>query len=129
MRMVRHSNVDRWPGDLIHASGCVAGLRAHPETVWICFFAFWLLNMFVIWKGINTIRLLEGVAAPLMLAVGILLLWWITNKAGGFGPVFSAPAKFRDNAEFFRFFIPSLTGWSDSGPPSRSTFPTSPATP
>ncbi len=86
------------------------GSAAHAETVWICFFAFWLLNMFVIWKGINTIRLLEGVAAPLMLAVGILLLWWITNKAGGFGPVFSAPAKFRDNAEFFRFFIPSLTG-------------------
>jgi NCS1 family nucleobase:cation symporter-1 len=86
------------------------GAAAHPETIWICFFAFWLLNMFVIWKGINTIRLLEGVAAPLMLAVGVLLLWWITNKAGGLGPVFSAPAKFQSNAEFFRFFIPSLTG-------------------
>jgi NCS1 family nucleobase:cation symporter-1 len=66
--------------------------------------------MFVIWRGIETIRLLEGIAAPLMLAVGILLLWWIANKAGGLGPVFSAPAKFRSNAEFFRFFVPSLTG-------------------
>jgi nucleobase:cation symporter-1, NCS1 family len=86
------------------------GTAAHPETAWICFFSFWLLNMFVIWKGIDTIRMLEGIAAPLMLAVGVLLLWWITNRAGGLGPVFSTPAKFRDNAEFFRFFVPSLTG-------------------
>ena len=86
------------------------GTSGHPETVWFCFFSFWLLNMFVIWRGIDTIRILEGIAAPLMLAVGVLLLWWITNKAGGLGPVFSAPAKFHDNAAFFRFFIPSLTG-------------------
>jgi NCS1 family nucleobase:cation symporter-1 len=86
------------------------GAAAHAETTWVCFFSFWLLNMFVIWRGIETIRVLEGIAAPLMLGVGVLLLWWITSKAGGFGPVFSAPAKFRDNAAFLRFFIPSLTG-------------------
>src|SRR5450755_3559571 len=45
-----------------------------------------------------------------MLAVGLLLLWWITRKAGGLGPVLSAPSKFRTTAEFLRFFIPSLTG-------------------
>jgi len=88
----------------------VADPAAYPETIWVCFFSFWLLNMFVIWKGINTIRLLEGVAAPLKLAVGVLLFWWITRKAGGLGPVFGTPAKFRDNAAFFRFSIPSLTG-------------------
>src|ERR1700735_1736938 len=27
------------------------GAAAHPETIWICFFSFWLLNMFVIWRG------------------------------------------------------------------------------
>ena len=45
-----------------------------------------------------------------MLGIGLLLLWWITRKAGGFGPVLSTPSKFRTSAEFFRFFIPSLTG-------------------
>jgi NCS1 family nucleobase:cation symporter-1 len=80
------------------------------EGVWICFFAFWALNMLVIWRGIETIKILEGVGAPFMLAVGLLLLWWITNKAGGFGPVLSQPGKFRSTAEFVRFFIPSLTG-------------------
>src|SRR5580692_4800500 len=78
--------------------------------IWVCFYAFWALNIFVIWKGIDTIRFLEGVAAPFMLAVGLLLLWWILRQAGGLGPVLSAPSKFRSTAEFVRFFIPSLTG-------------------
>jgi NCS1 family nucleobase:cation symporter-1 len=66
--------------------------------------------MFVILRGIETIKFLEGIAAPFMLAVGLLLLWWITKLAGGLGPVLSAPSKFKSNAEFLRFFIPSLTG-------------------
>ena len=53
---------------------------------WVCFFAFWSLNMLVVIRGIHTIKLLEGIAAPFMLAVGLLLLWWVTSKAGGLGP-------------------------------------------
>ncbi len=78
--------------------------------VWICFLAFWALNMAVIWRGIETIKILEGIGAPFMLAIGLLLLWWITGKAGGFGPVLSAPSKFHTTGEFLRFFVPSLTG-------------------
>jgi NCS1 family nucleobase:cation symporter-1 len=69
-----------------------------------------MLNMYVIWRGIETIKFLEGIGAPFMLAVGLLLLWWVTDRAGGFGPVLAAPSRFQTNAEFFRFFIPSLTG-------------------
>ncbi len=82
---------------------------ASPGSVWICFLSFWLLNMIVVWRGIETIHFLEGIGAPFMLAVGLLLLWWITSKAGGLGPVLSAKSKFQSGAEFFRFFIPSLT--------------------
>src|ERR1700704_4463559 len=78
--------------------------------IWICFFAFWTLNMFGIWRGIETIRFLEGIGAPVMLGVGLLLLWWITGKAGGLGPVLSSPGKFHTFPEFFVFFVPSLTG-------------------
>jgi NCS1 family nucleobase:cation symporter-1 len=76
---------------------------------WICFFAFWALNMYVVYRGIETIKFLEGVAAPFMLGVGLLLLWWVTRKAGGFGPVLSQPSKFRSAGEFLAFFIPALT--------------------
>ncbi|MBV8902899.1 MAG: NCS1 family nucleobase:cation symporter-1 [Acidobacteriia bacterium] len=77
---------------------------------WICFYSFWLLNMAVIWRGIETIKFLEGIGAPFMLGVGLLLLWWISRKAGGLGPVLNSPSKFRTTGEFMRFFIPSLTG-------------------
>jgi nucleobase:cation symporter-1, NCS1 family len=83
---------------------------AHSIAPWICFSAFWLLNMVVIWRGIETIKFLEGIGAPFMLAVGLLLLWWITRKAGGLGPVLSTPSKFQTSGDFLHFFIPSLTG-------------------
>jgi nucleobase:cation symporter-1, NCS1 family len=82
----------------------------HAGISWICFFAFWLLNMLVVWRGIATIKFLEGIGAPFMLGIGLLLLFWITSKAGGLGPVLSTPSKFKTTAEFMRFFIPSLTG-------------------
>jgi NCS1 family nucleobase:cation symporter-1 len=81
-----------------------------PGGIWICFFAFWLVNMAVIWRGIETIKFLEGIGAPFMLCVGLLLLFWITGKAGGLGPVLSAPSKFTSTAAFLKFFVPSLTG-------------------
>ena len=81
-----------------------------PGGIWICFLAFWALNILVIWRGIETIKVLEGIGAPFMLLVGLLLLFWITNKAGGMGPVLSAPSKFKTTSEFLSFFIPSLTG-------------------
>jgi NCS1 family nucleobase:cation symporter-1 len=82
----------------------------HADWQWICFFLFWLLNIAVIWRGIETIKFLEGIGAPFMLCVGLLLLWWITGKAGGLGPVLSAPSQFKTTGAFLKFFIPSVTG-------------------
>ena len=99
-------------GQAIHSMLLILwpGFASVSGGVWICFFSFWLLNLAVIWRGIETIKFLEGIGAPFMLGIGLLLLWWITGKAGGLGPVLSAPSKFHSTAEFIRFFIPSLTG-------------------
>jgi nucleobase:cation symporter-1, NCS1 family len=78
--------------------------------VWICFAAFWLLHVVVIVMGIRTIQFLQGITAPFLLAIGVALLGWAMVKAGGFGPMLSAPSKFRNFAEFFAVFVPSLTG-------------------
>src|SRR5438105_2658872 len=86
------------------------GAANFPASSWICFFLFWAINMLVIWRGIETIKFLEGVGAPFMLVVGLVLLFWITRKAGGFGPVLHTQSKFHNTSEFVRFFIPALTG-------------------
>src|SRR5450432_567494 len=50
--------------------GVVApSVAALPGSVWVCFFAFWALNIAVIWRGIETIKVLEGIGAPFMLAL------------------------------------------------------------
>src|SRR3982074_1433789 len=76
----------------------------------VCFAAFWLLNVLVIMRGIETIRFLQGVSAPFLLLIGLALLLWARSKAGGFGPMLARPSKFQTFGEFFRLFIPSLTG-------------------
>ncbi len=76
----------------------------------MCFLFFWLLNVFVILRGIETIRFLQGISAPFLLVIGFALLIWARGKAGGFGPMLATPSKFQTFTEFFRFFIPSLTG-------------------
>jgi len=76
----------------------------------LCFGLFWLLNVYVIVRGIETIRFLHGISAPFLLLIGLALLGWAYVKAGGFGPMLSAPSKFKTFGEFFAFFVPSLTG-------------------
>jgi nucleobase:cation symporter-1, NCS1 family len=84
--------------------------RDNPAGVWICFAGFWLLHVIVIVLGIGTIKFLQGVTAPFLLVIGVALLSWAVVKAGGFGTMLAAPSKFQTFGEFFRFFIPSLTG-------------------
>ena len=76
----------------------------------VCFAFFWLLNVLVILRGIDTIRFLQGVSAPFLLLIGLALLLWARAKAGGFGPMLATPSKFQTFSDFFKFFIPSLTG-------------------
>jgi len=79
-----------------------------PHNTAICFFLFWLINLAVILKGIEYIRFLQGISAPILLAVGLLLLGWAYETAGGFGPMLSAPSKFASFSEFLKFLIPAL---------------------
>jgi len=106
MRLVRHSVVDRRASHLFDAAHRVARSWEFPRRTLGVLFFFWAINMFVVWKGIETIKFLEGIGAPFMLIVGLLLLAWITRKAGGFGPVLHTESKFHSTGEFIRFFIP-----------------------
>lgn len=84
--------------------------KTFSPGVWICFAGFWLLHVIVIVLGIRTIKFLQGITAPFLLVIGVALLTWAVVKAGGFGPMLATPSKFATFRDFFRFFIPSLTG-------------------
>jgi NCS1 family nucleobase:cation symporter-1 len=99
-------------GEAINAMivALVPSWKDYPAGVWICLGGFWLLHVIVIMLGIRTIRFLQGVSAPFLLVIGVALLAWAVAKAGGFGTMLAVPSKFRTAGEFFRFFVPSLTG-------------------
>jgi NCS1 family nucleobase:cation symporter-1 len=82
----------------------------NPHGVAICFGIFWAINLIVVLKGIEYIRFLQGISAPVLLGVGLLLLGWAYTSAGGFGPMLSARSQFRSTSEFLKFLIPALNG-------------------
>ena len=80
----------------------------------LAFMLFWGVNMFVIYKGIDSIRLLLNIKAPLLIVLGLLLLGWAYKQANGFGPMLSQPSQFdpgqKQEGKFWLFFFPALTG-------------------
>lgn len=78
-----------------------------------CFLFFWSINMLVIFKGIESIRILLNIKAPLLITLGLVLLAWAYYAAGGFGEMLSRPSQFAANGpkagQFWPFFFASLT--------------------
>jgi len=61
---------------------------------WACFLAFWLLNMVIVWRGVESIRHLQAFGAPFMFVMAALLMIWVRMKAGSFGSMLSTPSQF-----------------------------------
>jgi NCS1 family nucleobase:cation symporter-1 len=84
-------------------------LAGNPGVLWISFLGFWLLNMVVVWRGVESIRHLQAFGAPFMFVMAAALLIWIRVKAGSFGTMLSSPSQFHSTREFLAVFFPSLT--------------------
>jgi NCS1 family nucleobase:cation symporter-1 len=99
-------------GTAIHAMLAIIAPRiaAAPVTLWLCFIGFWLLNMAVVWRGVDSIRRLQAFGAPFMFVMAAVMLIWVRAKAGSFGEMLSTPSQFHSTREFMAVFIPSLTG-------------------
>lgn len=100
----------------IHAPGTTlapAVLGGLNITQWSCFLFFWGINMVVVHKGVESIRILLNVKAPLIVGLGLALLAWAWTQAGGFGPMLAAPSAFSAGqpreGTFWPFFFPALT--------------------
>jgi NCS1 family nucleobase:cation symporter-1 len=76
----------------------------------ITFFLFWGLNILIIYRGMNAVRVFENWAAPIVLVLALILLAWVLYRAGGTGPLLSKPSSFASFGAFWKVFIPQLTG-------------------
>ncbi|HEX7904193.1 MAG TPA: NCS1 family nucleobase:cation symporter-1 [Chitinophagaceae bacterium] len=81
-----------------------------PQTIpMLCFFGFWLLNMFIVYLGTDSIRKLLVFKAIFLPVAALALLAWAVVAAKGLGPILSQPSKYNSTSEFFKFFFPGLT--------------------
>ncbi len=76
----------------------------------ICFLVFWMLNMFVVYKGVDSIKKLLVFKAFFLPIAALCLLVWAIVAAKGLGPILDEPSKFNTSTEFFAYFFPALTG-------------------
>jgi NCS1 family nucleobase:cation symporter-1 len=74
------------------------------------FLAFWLMNLWFVWRGTESIKWLETAAAPLLIVAGLWLLWWAQARVGGFGAMLSGASTLGTRAEFsVALFLPWVT--------------------
>ena len=76
----------------------------------LTFLAFWGLNIYIIYRGMNAVRVFENWAAPIVLVFAGALLFWVVRRAGGVGPMLTQPSKLQTFGAFWKVFVPSLTG-------------------
>ncbi|MFZ4528079.1 MAG: NCS1 family nucleobase:cation symporter-1 [Undibacterium curvum] len=79
----------------------------------VCFLLFWGIQFWYIFHGMDAIRQLETYTAPLKILICFVLLGWVYQKAGSFGPILDQPSQFAEGGkkagQFWSSFWPSLT--------------------
>ena len=92
--------------------GKVGMLWGFPATQWVSFLLFWALQMFLILRGMNAIRIFENWAAPVVLLGALALLGWALHTAGGLGPILRAPGKSLPFAVYATGVMSMIGYWS-----------------
>ncbi len=84
--------VQTWIGGLAfyaiwNAATGIQGSLGLDIGKFICFGLFWLVNLYFIWNGTESIKWLENFSAPILVLIGILLIIWGSTEADGFNIV------------------------------------------
>ena len=105
--------IQTWIGGLALNALLSAALPAWttlPGNTWIAFAAFWLLQIAVIIRGVEGIKLLNSWSAPLLLAGGLLLLGWAIWSVGGLARLLNESERLQtSDTAFWRLFPAALT--------------------
>lgn len=84
--------IQTWIGGLAFYSiwNVITGQTGSPELdigKFIGFGLFWIMNIYFIWKGTESIKWLENYSAPILLLIGLILIGWGFKNAGSFSAV------------------------------------------
>jgi NCS1 family nucleobase:cation symporter-1 len=78
--------------------------------IWIAFAIFWLIQVAIILKELEGIKVLESWSAPLLLGAGGLLLWWAVSSGGGLENVLRESSRLQQgDTPFWTLFPAALT--------------------
>jgi NCS1 family nucleobase:cation symporter-1 len=72
-----------WPG--FHGLGGDWRFMGHTAAEFVGFAVFWLMNLYFVWAGTESIKWLETISAPVLIVLSLALLWWGAAAAGGLG--------------------------------------------
>ena len=94
-----------WPG----WNDVLGTLQGHATTEWISFLIFWGLNILIVYRGMELLRRVERFAAPFVLVMTGVLVWWAVTSAHGIGSILQHGGTLTTFSAFFAVFVPSLT--------------------
>jgi NCS1 family nucleobase:cation symporter-1 len=86
-----------------------------PAHQFIMFGLFWLIQVIIIVRGMEGIKHLESLSAPLLLGGGAILLWWAVSNAGGMSRVLDSVSLLQNldpskpHPSFWQLFPSALT--------------------
>ena len=75
------------------------------------FILFWAMNIYIIYRGIDSIKVLETWAAPFLLLIGACMLGWVWWEVGSMSKILDASYNLPQNTDvnFWKIFWPNLT--------------------
>ena len=83
---------------------------ALPANIWIAFGIFWIVQVAIIIRGLEGIKILEAWSAPLLLSGGVLLLGWAIIQGGGLGHILAESTRLQTaHVPFWQLFPAALT--------------------
>ena len=105
--------IQTWIGGLALNTLLAAALPAWatlPGNIWIAFAIFWIVQIAIIIRGLEGIKILEAWSAPLLLGGGVLLLWWAIQNGGGLGRILAESSRLQTSSTpFWQLFPAALT--------------------
>ncbi len=94
---------------IVNSGNALTLIGGHCLAEWLSFLLFWSLNILIIYRGMDLLKKVQGMAAPFVMLMTFALLVWTISRAHGLGYLLADPSKFHSTGQFLKVFFPSLT--------------------